>query len=86
MVRRLVVAALARSARHAIMPLLRAFVDPAQGERSSGYCFRRRSVGRRLVAEALGGLSFVRSLSSLGVQHLEIPRRHHVEVDLVVAP
>jgi hypothetical protein len=67
------------------VPLSRTFVDPARGERSSGYCFRHRSVGRRLVAEALGGLSFVRSLASLGVTHLEVPRRHHVEVDLVVA-
>jgi hypothetical protein len=63
---RLVVAALARSARYAVVPLSRTFVDPARGERSSGYCLRRRSVGRRLVAEALGGLSFVRSLGSLG--------------------
>jgi hypothetical protein len=46
-VRRLIVAALARSARYTVVPLSRTFVDPARGERSSGYCFRHRSVGRR---------------------------------------
>jgi hypothetical protein len=42
-VQRLIVASFARSARRAAVPPLRPFVDPVQGERSSGCCFRRRS-------------------------------------------